>query len=88
MKQVPLAFLLALTVSYLTVPVSWAAQHQQMRENQQAVRLYQQCQDRLQKEPDNKEAKELCDEGMKLQREGKQEEAIQTIQEGLAKFKE
>lgn len=87
MKQVPLSFLLALTVYCLTVPASWA-QQQRMPESQQTVRLYQQCQERLKKEPDNIEAKELCDKGMELHREGKQEEAIETIQEGLAKFKE
>jgi len=42
----------------------------------------------LKKEPNNREAKRLCDEGMKLHQQGKQEEAVQTIQEGLAKFKQ
>jgi len=51
------------------------------------VPLYQQCQDQLKKDPKNAEAKKLCDKGMKLYREGKQEEAIKTIQEGLTKFK-
>jgi hypothetical protein len=40
----------------------------------------------LKKDP-NKEAQKLCEEGMSLYREGKQEEAVRTIQEGLATFK-
>jgi CHASE3 domain sensor protein len=87
MNKSALSLLLVLSMYFLAAPASWA-QQQQTPQNTQAPRLYQQCQDRLKKDPKNVEAKELCDEGMKLHREGKQEEAIKTIQEGLAKFKE
>jgi len=86
MKKVALSLLLVLSMYFLAVPASWA-QQQQPQQNPQAAKLYQQCQDRLKKDPKNEEAKELCEEGMRLQREGKQEEAIKTIQEGLTKFK-
>jgi hypothetical protein len=42
----------------------------------------------LKEDSKNTEAKKLCDEGMKLYREGKQEEAIKTMQEGLQKGKQ
>jgi hypothetical protein len=85
MNKVTLSLLLVLSVYLLAATASWA--QQQPPQNTQAPRLYQQCQDRLKRDPKNVEAKQLCDEGMKLHREGKQEEAIKTIQEGLAKFK-
>jgi len=85
MKKVALSLLLVLGMYVLAVPASWA-QQQRPPQDPQVSRLYQQCQDRLKNDP-NQEAKALCDEGMKLQREGKQEEAIKTIQEGLSKFK-
>jgi len=86
MKKVALSLLLVLSLYFLAVPASWA-QQQRPLQNPEVPRLYQQCQERLQKDPKNVEAKELCEEGMKLHREGKQEEAIKTIQEGLTKFK-
>ena len=86
MKKVALSLLLVLSLYFLAVPASWA-QQQRPPQDSQAPKLYQQCQDRLKKDPKNEEAKELCEEGMKLHREGKQEEAIKTIQEGLTKFK-
>jgi len=86
MKKVALSLLLVLGMYFLAVPASWA-QQQRPPQDPQVPKLYQQCQDRLKKDPKNEEAKELCEEGMKLHREGKQEEAIKTIQEGLTKFK-
>jgi len=86
MKKVALSPLLVSGMYVLAVPASWA-QQQRPPQDPQVSRLYQQCQDRLKNDPKNEEAKELCEEGMKLQREGKQEEAIKTIQEGLTKFK-
>jgi predicted negative regulator of RcsB-dependent stress response len=86
MNKVALSLLLVLGLYFLAAPSSWA-QQQRPSQNMQAPNLYQQCQDRLKKDPKNEEAKQLCEEGMKLHREGKQEEAIRTIQEGLTKFK-
>jgi len=86
MKKVALSLLLVLGLYLLAVPASWA-QQQRPLQNPQAPKLYQQCQDRLKKDPKNEEAKELCEEGMRLHREGKQEEGIKAIQEGLTKFK-
>jgi hypothetical protein len=73
----------AFSVGLPTLPVAWAQQKQEP----QAAQLYQQCQEQLKKDPRNEEAKKLCDEGMKLLREGRQEEAVKTLQEGLRKFK-
>lgn len=86
MKKVAFPLLAAFSLSLLAVAAVWAAQQQ--RENQQAPQLYQQCKEQLKKDPNNKEAKQLCDEGMKLYQQGKQEEAVRTIQEGLAKLKQ
>jgi hypothetical protein len=87
MKKVPLSLLAVLSLYFLAVPASSTAQLQPVPDSQQAPRLYQQCQERSKQDPKNTEAKALCDEGMRLHREGKQEEAIRTIQEGLAKFR-
>jgi len=85
MKKVALSLLVAFGFSLLAVSAVWAVEK---TGDQQVPRLYQQCQERLRKDPKNEEAKKLCDEGMRLNREGKQEEAIRTIQDGLAKFKQ
>ncbi len=82
MKKVALSLLVAFGLSLSILPAAWAQQQQQP----QAPQLYQQCQERLKQAP-NEEAKKLCDEGMQLLREGKQEEAVKAIQAGLAKFK-
>jgi uncharacterized protein HemX len=83
MKKVALPLLVAFGLSLSTLPAVWAQQQQEP----QATKLYQQCQERLKQDPKNEEAKKLCDEGMRLLREGKQEEAVKAIQAGLAKFK-
>ncbi len=83
MKQVALPLLVVFGLSLATLPAAWAQQQQPP----QAAKLYQQCQEQLKKDPANEEAKKLCDEGMRLLREGKQEEAVKVIQAGLAKFK-
>jgi uncharacterized protein HemX len=83
MKRVALSLLVAFGLGLPTLPLAWAQQQQQP----QAAKLYQQCQEQLKKDPGNGEARQLCDEGMRLLREGKQEEAVKTIQAGLAKFK-
>jgi hypothetical protein len=85
MKKVALPLLVAFGLSLSTLPAAWAQQQQQ--QPPQAAKLYQQCQEQLKKDPANEEAKQLCDEGMRLLREGKQEEAVKAIQAGLAKFK-
>jgi len=87
MKKVALSLLVAFGLSLPAVTAAWAQQKPAPAPDPQVPKLYQQCQDRLKLDPQNQEAKALCDEGMKLHREGKQEEAIKTIQEGLAKFK-
>lgn len=84
MKKIALPLLVAFGLSLSTLPAAWAQQQQQPP---QAAKLYQQCQEELKKDPANEEAKKLCDEGMRLLREGKQEEAVKAIQAGLAKFK-
>jgi len=88
-KKMVFPLLVAFGLSLSVFPAISAAQQQQPRgtEGQQAPQLYQQCQERLKEKP-NEEARELCDEGMKLHQQGKKEEAVQKIQEGLAKFKE
>ncbi len=83
MKKVALSLLVAFGLSLPTLPAAWA----QQQPEPQAGKLYQQCQERLKQDPGNEEAKKLCDEGMRLLREGKQEEAVKAIQAGLAKFK-
>ncbi|HEX9899414.1 MAG TPA: hypothetical protein VGC81_09310 [Candidatus Methylomirabilis sp.] len=85
MKKVALPLLVAFVLGLSTLPAAWAQQQQQ--QPPQAAKLYQQCQEQLKKDPANEEAKKLCDEGMKLLREGKQEEAVKMIQAGLEKFK-
>ncbi len=85
MKKVALPLLVAFGLSLSTLPAAWA--QQQPQQAPQAAKLYQQCQEQLKKDPANEEAKKLCDEGMRLLREGKQEEAVKAIQAGLAKFK-
>lgn len=82
MKKIALTLLGTFVLSLSTLPAAWAQQ-----QPPQAAKLYQQCQEQLKKDPANEEAKKLCDEGMKLLREGKQEEAVKAIQAGLAKFK-
>lgn len=79
MKKIALPLLVTFGLSLSVIPAAGA----QQKEELQAPKLYQQCQDLLRKEPDNKEAKQLCDEGMRLHREGKQEEAVRKLQEGL-----
>lgn len=86
MKKMAFPLLAAFTLSLLAVATGWAAQQQS--DNPQAPELYQQCREGLKRDPKNTEAKQLCDEGMKLHRQGKDEEAIKTIQEGLAKLKQ
>ncbi len=83
MKKVALPLLVVFGLSLSALPAAWAQQQQ----SPQAAKLYQQCQEQLKKDPANEEAKKLCDEGMRLLREGKQEEAVKAIQAGLAKFK-
>lgn len=86
MNKVALSLLLVLSLYFLAAPASWAQQKPAPAPGSDAPKLYQQCQDRLKKDP-NEDAKRLCEEGMKQYREGKQEEGIKTIQEGLGKFK-
>ena len=83
MKKVALPLVVGFGLSLLAISTAPA----QQKEEPQAPKLYQECQDQLKKDPKNTESKKLCDEGMKLYREGKQEEAVRTIQEGLQKFK-
>jgi len=83
MKQVALPLLVAFGLGLPTLPAAWAQQQPEL----QAAKLYQECQSRSKQEPGNQEAKKLCDEDMRLLREGKQEEAVKAIQAGLAKFK-
>jgi len=87
MKKGALSLLVAFGLSLPAVTAAWAQQKPAPAPEPQAPRLYQQCQDRLKLDPKNQEAKALCDDGMRLYREGKQEEAIKTIEEGLTKFK-
>jgi hypothetical protein len=83
MKKVTLPLLLAFGLNLSTLPAAGAQQEKEP----EAAKLYQQCQERLKKDPRNGEARQLCDEGMRLLREGKQEEAVKAIQAGLAKVK-
>jgi predicted negative regulator of RcsB-dependent stress response len=71
MKKFALPLIVALGLSLAAGPGVWA---QQQKEEPQAAKLYQQCQERFQKDPKNTAAKKLCDEGMKQYQEGKQEE--------------
>ena len=83
MKKGALPLLVAFGLSLPAATAAWA----QQKEEPQAPKLYQQCQERFQKDPKNTAAKKLCDEGMKQYQEGKQEEGVKMIQEGLTKFK-
>jgi hypothetical protein len=87
MNKVALSLLLVLSLYFLAAPASWAQQRPEPAPGPQVPQLYQQCQDRFQKDPKNTAAKKLCDEGMKEYQEGKQEEGLKKIQEGLGKFK-
>ncbi|HET7853741.1 MAG TPA: hypothetical protein VFM04_04715 [Candidatus Methylomirabilis sp.] len=87
MKKGALSLLVAFGLSLPAVTAAWAQQKPAPAPEPQAPTLYQQCQDRLKKDPKNTEAKKLCDEGMKQYQEGKQEEGVKMIQEGLTKFK-
>jgi hypothetical protein len=86
MQKGALPLLVACSLSLAPLPAAWA-QQQQPQPPPQAAKLYQQCQEQLKKDPANEEAKKLCDEGMRLLREGKQKEGVKAIQAGLAKFK-
>ena len=83
MKKMAFPVLVAFGLSLSALPAGSAG----LEEGQQAPQLYQQCQERLQQDP-NEEARQLCDEGMRLHEQGQQEEAVQKIQEGLAKFEQ
>lgn len=89
MKKMAFPLIMAFSISLPALPaVSAAQQPGQPRGEQQAPQLYQQCLEQLQQDPNNREAKRLCDEGMRLHQQGQQEEAVRTIQEGLTKFKQ
>lgn len=79
MKTIALSLVVTFSLSLSVIAAAGA----QQREEPRAPKLYQQCQDLLRKEPNNREAKQLCDEGMRLHREGKQEEAVRKLREGL-----
>jgi len=81
MNKVALPLVVGFGLSLLAISTAPA----QQKEEPQAPKLYQQCQDQLKKDP-KKEAEKLCEDGMKLYREGKQEEGVRKIQEGLQKF--
>lgn len=86
MKKVALPLVVGFGVSLLAISTATARQNQQKeKEEPQALRLYQQCQNQLKRDV-KKEAEKLCEDGMKLYREGKQEEGVRKIQEGLQKF--
>lgn len=85
MKKITLSLVATFIIGLMTAPASWAGRNEGASKTQQAPQLYQQCQERLQKNP-NEEAKKLCDEGMELHRQGKQDEAIKTLKQGLEKI--
>lgn len=77
MKKTTLPILVAMIVSLVAVPAAWAGGGEKVAE------LSKQCQDALKNNPDTDAAK-LCEEGIKLQKEGKDKEAVAKMQQGLA----
>lgn len=85
MKTITLSLVATFLISLMAFPASWAGQNERASKTPQAPQLYQQCQERLQRNP-NEEAKKLCEEGMEFYRQGKQDEAIKTLKQGLDKI--
>lgn len=81
MTKRALAILVAMTVGFLTVPAVWAAGQQE-----EAVKLSQQCQEALRADTANQEAASLCREGDKALMEGDTEKAITKLTQGLEKL--
>lgn len=79
MKKFALPIVGAITLSFLTIPAAWSGQ------DQQAVKLSEQCQQALKKTP-NQEAAKLCREGDEALKGGDNEEAIAKLTQGLEKL--
>ncbi len=79
MNKFALPILVAMVVSLMAAPAVWAGG------NQQAAKLSKQCQDALNKTP-NKEAATLCQEGDNLRKQGKNDEAVAKLTQGLEKL--
>ncbi|MFQ5846065.1 MAG: hypothetical protein ACE5IQ_00150 [Candidatus Methylomirabilales bacterium] len=79
MKMVTLPIIVATVLGLAVVPAAWAGQAQQ------AAKLSQQCQNQLSRTP-NKEAAKLCQEGITLHKQGKNDEAVSKLTQGLEKL--
>ena len=76
MKKTALSLLVAIMASVAAVSSASAFD---------CPNLYAKCQDALQKSPNNEAAK-LCEEGIQLHKQGKHEEAIARLTQGLQKL--
>jgi hypothetical protein len=83
MKTTALPILVAMMVSLMAVPAAWPGEQAQ----QNAADLSKKCQEALTK-PSNKEGEKLCKEGIELHNQGKNDEAVAKMTQGLAKLGE
>lgn len=78
MKKTALPILVAMIVSLVAVPAAWAG-------GGKAADLSRQCQEAVKTNPKSDGAK-LCQEGIALHKQGKNDEAVAKMQQGLAKL--
>jgi len=81
MKKTAVPILVAMVASLVAVPASWAA-----GQAQTPAELSSQCQTAVKKNPNNDTGK-LCQEGIDLQKQGKNDEAVAKMKQGLAAAK-
>lgn len=77
MRKAALPIILAMIASLVAVPATWAG-------GEKAADLTKQCQATVKQDPTSDAAK-LCQEGIQLQEQGKTDEAVAKMKEGLAK---
>lgn len=78
MRKATLPIILAMIATLVVVPATWAGG------GEKAADLTKQCQDTLKSSP-NSDAAKLCQEGITLQEQGKTDQAVAKMKEGLAK---
>jgi hypothetical protein len=78
MKKTTLPILVTMIVSLVAVPAAWAG-------GGKAADLSRQCQEAVKTNPKSDGAK-LCQEGLELHKQGKNDEAIAKMQQGLAEL--
>lgn len=78
MKKAILPIIAAMIMGLMAAPVAWAGMGK-------TAELAKQCQSALKDSP-NTEAAKLCQEGLDLQKQGKEKEAVAKMQQGLAQL--